>query len=42
MAQEKVRLFYIKGNRNPANLITKNLSLVKFQKFRDQLGLVFD
>ena len=42
VAQGKVRLFYIEGNENMANLFTKNLSPVKFWKFRDQLGLVFD
>jgi len=37
MAQRKVRLFYIEGNENLANLFTKNLGLVNFQKFKDQL-----
>ena len=35
VAQGKVRLFYIEGNENMANLFTKNLGPVKFWKFRD-------
>jgi len=42
VAQGKVKLFYIEGNKNPADLFTKNLGLVKFWKFRDQLGLIFN
>jgi len=41
VAQGKVKLFYIEGSKNPADLFTKNLGQIKFWKFRDQLGLVF-
>jgi len=41
VAQEKVKLFFIKGNENPANMFTKNLSHIKFYKFQAQLGLIF-
>ena len=34
-----VNLFYIEGDDNPADLFTKNLGVVKFLKFRSQLGL---
>ena len=37
VAQEKVKLFYIEGSKNPADLFTKNLGQIKFWKFRDQL-----
>ena len=41
VAQGKVKLFYIEGSENLADLFTKNLGQIKFWKFRDQLGLVF-
>jgi len=41
IAQGKVKLFFIKGNENPADMFTKNLSHVKFCKFQAQLGLIF-
>jgi len=41
ITQGKVKLFFIKGSENPADMFTKNLSQVKFQKFRAQLGLIF-
>jgi len=33
----KVRLFYLEGNKNPADIFTKNLEQVKFCQFRGQL-----
>ena len=42
MVQKKqVKLFFIEGASNPADLFTKNLGRIKFQKFREQLGLQF-
>jgi hypothetical protein len=38
---KKIKLFFIEGAENPADLFTKNLGCVKFQKFREQLGLEF-
>jgi hypothetical protein len=38
---KKIELFFIEGAENPADLFTKNLGRVKFQKFREQLGLEF-
>ena len=37
----QVDLFFIEGVNNPADMFTKNLGRVKFEKFRDQLGLEF-
>ena len=37
----KVEVFFIDGNDNPADMFTKNLGHIKFNKFRAQLGLVF-
>ena len=37
--KNKVELFFIEGNENPADLFTKNLGHIKFLKFREQLGL---
>ena len=37
----KVKLFFIDGAENPANLLTKNLPHEKFAEFRAQLGLHF-
>ena len=36
-----IELFFIDGNENPADLLTKNLGVVKLQKFRGLLGLRF-
>ena len=36
-----VELFFIEGTNNPADLFTKNLGCIKFEKFREQLGLKF-
>jgi len=41
ITQGKVKLFFIEGSENLADMFTKNLSQVKFQKFRAQLGLIF-
>ena len=37
----QVKLFFIDGAENPANMLTKNLGHIKFLKFRGQLGLEF-
>jgi hypothetical protein len=34
-----VELFYIAGEDNPADIFTKNLGYIKFEKFRSLLGL---
>jgi hypothetical protein len=34
-------LYFIDGENNPADMLTKNLGRVKFQKFRDMIGLEF-
>jgi hypothetical protein len=34
-------VYFINGEDNPADLLTKNLGRVKFQKFRAVLGLEF-
>src|ERR1700753_3777758 len=34
-------IYFIDGDDNPADLLTKNLGSVKFLKFRAQLGLEF-
>ena len=34
-------LYFIDGENNPADMLTKNLGRVKFQKFRDMVGLEF-
>jgi hypothetical protein len=39
--EEVVKLFYIPGEDNPADFLTKNLGHIKFEKFRSQLGLYF-
>ena len=41
IANGKIKLFFIDGAENPANLLTKNLPHEKFAKFRVQLGLQF-
>jgi hypothetical protein len=37
----KVKLYYVEGINNPADLFTKNLGPIKFSKFRSQLSLEF-
>ena len=39
--EKKIELFFLEGAENPADLFTKNLGHIKFQKFREQLGLEF-
>ena len=34
-------VYFIEGEENPADLLTKNLGVVKFQKFRAMFGLEF-
>ena len=41
VAKGKVKLYFINGAENPANLLTKNLPHEKFVKFKAQLGLQF-
>lgn len=41
ISDKEVELFYMDGNQNPADMFTKNLECIKFEKFRTQLGLVF-
>ena len=36
-----VKVEFIKGSNNPADLLTKNLGRIKFELFRSQLGLEF-
>ena len=38
---KKIELFFLEGAENPTDLFTKNLGCIKFQKFREQLGLEF-
>ena len=35
-------IFFIYGDKNPADLLTKNLGSVKFQLFQPEYGLHFD
>ena len=39
--KHQVEIFYIEGTDNPADMFTKNLRYVKFERCRSQLGLVF-
>ena len=41
ICSKKIELFFLEGAENPADLFTKNLGRIKFQKFREQLGLEF-
>ena len=36
-----IKIYFIDGDENPADLLTKNLGSVKFLKFRAMLGLEF-
>jgi hypothetical protein len=40
--EKKVELMFIPGEDNPADMLTKNLGRIKFEKFRDLLGLDFN
>ena len=39
--QKIVEVYFIEGEENPADLLTKNLGVFKFQKFRAMFGLEF-
>jgi len=39
--EKKTNLFFIEGDKNPADMFLKNLGHVKFLDFRKQLGLEF-
>ena len=41
IARKLTEVYFIDGDNNPADLLTKNLGIVKFQKFRALLGLEF-
>ena len=41
IARKLAEVYFIDGDNNPADLLTKNLRIVKFQKFRALLGLEF-
>jgi len=41
ISQGYARVFFINGDNNPADMLTKNLGSVKFLKFRGELGLEF-
>ena len=41
ITQGKIKLSYIKGSENPANMFTQNLGQAKFCKFWNQLGIIF-
>ena len=41
ISRKLAEVFFIDGDDNPADLLTKNLGSVKFLKFRAQLGLTF-
>ena len=41
VTQGKIKLFYIEGSENPADMFTKNLGHAKFCKFQSQLGMIF-
>jgi hypothetical protein len=38
---KQIELMFVEGAKNPADLFTKNLGIIKFSQFRDQLGLEF-
>ena len=41
IADGRVEVYFIPGEDNPADLLTKNLGVVKLRKFRANLGLEF-
>jgi hypothetical protein len=41
IARKFAEVYFIEGENNPADILTKNLGSVKFQKFRAALGLEF-
>ena len=40
--QKFTEFFFINGDKNPADLLTKNLGSVKFQSFQPEYGLHFN
>ena len=41
IAKGKIEVFFIPSEDNTADILTKNLGCIKFEKFRGQLGLEF-
>ena len=41
IAKKKIDMFFVSSEENTANLFTKNLSHLKFEKFRAQLRIMF-
>ena len=41
IAKGKIKVFFIRSKDNTADILTKNLGHIKFEKFRGQLGLEF-
>ena len=41
IAEKKIEVFFVPSEDNPADLFTKNLGHIKFNKFRALLGLEF-
>jgi len=39
--QEKIDLAFIKGSKNPADILTKNLGQILFRRFVPSLGIEF-
>ena len=37
----QIELFYVRTEDNIADILTKNLAIVKFSKFKDLLGIEF-
>ena len=41
IAKGKIKVFFIPSEDNTADILTKNLGCIKFEKFRAELGLEF-
>src|ERR1700678_2006640 len=41
VAEGKIKVFFVPSEDNTADIFTKNLGHIKFEKFRGQLGLEF-
>ena len=41
IAKGKIKVFFIPSEDNTADILTKNLGRIKFEKFRAELGLEF-
>jgi hypothetical protein len=41
IVEGKVEVFFVEGNKNIADMFTKNLGNIKFKKFQSQLGIKF-